>query len=182
MPEAETRETRKSDVGCSGLQFFHARNGLVASGQAKAQMPNVAGEWSVGRPPAVGQLEGLIRSIPMAVFRLTHSVVQPIAMVRADLGYTYVPSLPTITILQGTREKPQASGFLQARSGRWFEGELASSGDCWMHLSLEESEDGSTLSGSARINTKISTRGCRSSLAKDVKKGEPFEYALIRLK
>ena len=62
-----------------------------------------------------------------------------------------------------------------------FEGELTSSG-CWIHLSLEESEDGSILSGSARINTKISTRACRSSLAKSVKNGEPFSYALTRLK
>jgi hypothetical protein len=31
---------------------------------------------------------------------------------------------------------------------------------------LEESEDGSTLSSSTWINTKISTRACRSTLAK----------------
>jgi hypothetical protein len=51
-----------------------------------------------------------------------------------------------------------------------------------MHLSLEESEDGSALSGSARINAKIFTRECRSMLTKSAKKGEPFKYALIRLK
>lgn len=53
---------------------------------------------------------------------------------------------------------------------------------CWMHLSLEKSEDGLTLLGSARINKKLSTDQCRTSLTKEAKKGEPFRYALIRLK
>ena len=98
-------------------------------------------------------------------------------MIRKDLGSTYFPSLPTITISGGV----SGSGFLQPRDGRIFEGELAS-GTCWMHLSLVESEDGSILAGSARINTKISTRACRNVMAKGLKNGEPFGYELIRLK
>jgi hypothetical protein len=107
-------------------------------------------------------------------------------------GNTYFPSRPTITILEGPPDKPRALGFLQPRVGRRFEGELASSiksstatelsfglpsvapGGCWIHLSLEESTDGSILSGSAWINTKISTRACRSSLAKGFTDGVYF--------
>ena len=78
-------------------------------------------------------------------------------MIRVDLGYTYFPSLPTINILIGSQADPTAMGFLQHRSGRQYEGELAAAPGCWLHLSLWESEDGQTLRGSANINTKIST-------------------------
>ena len=114
------------------------------------------------------------------MYALTHTEIPPLAMIRRDLGYTYFPSLPSITITW-ISDKPQVLGFLQAQSGRQFEGELASGG-CWMHLSLEESEDGSTLSGSAWYNTKISTRACRSFLAKPFKKGAPFPYKLDRVR
>jgi hypothetical protein len=70
-------------------------------------------------------------------------------------------------------------GFLQQTVGRHFEGELALSG-CWEHLSLEESEDGTALSGWARINVKRSTRGCLHDLTKESKRGAPFTFALTR--
>jgi hypothetical protein len=163
---------------------------LAAQGLVQGQIADVVGEWT--RPGA----------LPGFVFTLIPSAIPPLAMARRGLGYVY-SSRPTITILEGPRDKPRAFGFLQPQSGRRFEGELASSiksstkadlselslgypslapGGCWIHLSLEESEDGSTLSGSAWINTKISTRACRSSLAKGFKNGEPFPYGLIRLK
>jgi hypothetical protein len=157
----------------------------LAPGLVQGQAPDIAGEWSVVRSPAVGPpsspAEDWIRSLPTAVYSLTDSAIPPLAMVRKDLGYTYFPSQPTITILAGTPDKPYALGFLQSRAGRGFEGELASGG-CWIHLSLEESEDGSILSGSARNNVKISTRQCRSSLVKAYKNGAPFDYALTRLR
>ena len=158
----------------------------------------MTGEWSVARQPS--PLKSWLRALPGAVFTLTPSAIPPLAMVRRGLRYTYFPSRPTITILEGPPDKPRALGFLQPRVGRRFEGELASSiksgtatefsfglpslapGGCWIHLSLEESTDGSTLSGSAWINTKISTVACRSSLAKGFRDGEPFPYGLIRLK
>jgi hypothetical protein len=175
---------------------------FAAQGLVQGQILDVAGKWRVLRPSAVGPssspAESWLPALPEAVFTLTRSVISPLAMVRKDLGYTYFPSLPTITISEGPPDKPRALGFLQLQIGRRFQGELASSvksttgpelsfglpalapGGCWMHLSLEASEDGSTLSGSARINTKISTHGCRSSLAKAFKNGEAFPYALIR--
>ena len=159
---------------------------LAGRGLARAQAPDITGEWSVVRRPAVSESsspsEDWLRALPGAVFTLSHSEVPPLAMVRKNLGYRYSPSLATITISQGQPEKPQALGFLQAQGGRRFEGELAFSSGCWTHLSLEESEEGSSLSGSARINTKISTRACRSTLVEGVKKGEPFSYTLIRLR
>jgi hypothetical protein len=112
---------------------------------------------------------------------LTNSAIPPLAMVRKNLGYTYVPSLPTVTISDEASDNHRAVGFLQAQAGRRLEGELASAG-CWIHLSLEESEDGATISGSARINTKISTRSCRNTMSKEFKNGAPFEYALVRLR
>ena len=150
--------------------------------------------------PSVLTVRSLATSVTWGCFTLTPSVIPPLAMIRRGLGFTYFPSRPTITILEGLPDKPRALGFLQTQVGRRFEGELASSvksatplelsigfpslapGGCWIHLSLEESEDESTLSGSAWINTKISTRACRSNLAKGFKNGEPFPYALIRLK
>jgi hypothetical protein len=144
---------------------------------------DIAGEWQVFRPPPVSPpsspIEDWLRVLPPAVYLLTHSDIPPLAMIRQDLGYAYFPSLPSITITW-ISDKPRVLSFLQAQSGHRFEGELP--GGCWVHLSLEESEDGSTLLGSARINPKISTRDCRSSLAKGFKKGEPFPYKLIRLR
>jgi hypothetical protein len=172
----------------------------------QAQVADVTGQWRVVRQEngtSSSQFEDWLRALPGAVFTLTHSTIPPLAMIRKDLGYSYFPSLPTITILQGQPDKPYAWGFLQPQPSGKFEGELAFSvasvtrhelsqlslgfpalapGGCWTHLSLEESEDGSLLSGTARINTKISTRDCRSSLAKEVRKGAPFKYTLIRLK
>jgi hypothetical protein len=156
---------------------------LLAADWVQGQAPDLAGEWKVARSSAVGPpsspLEEWLRSQPSAVYILSHNTIQPLAMFRKDLGYTYVPSMPTITIFQRT-DTLYPLGFLQTQGGRRVEGELAPSG-CWMHLSLEESEDGSTLEGSARINTKFSTRECRKLLAKEVKKGAPFKYTLIRL-
>jgi hypothetical protein len=92
----------------------------------QGQVADVAGEWRVGA----------------LVYTLRHSVVPPLAMIHKDLDYGYFPSLPTITISGGT-----ALGFLQPTVGRRIEGELAFSEGCWIHLSLEESEDGSTFVG-----------------------------------
>lgn len=170
---------------------------LAIASALQGQVPDVTGEWKPFRPPAVGPssspAENWVCSLPGAVFTLTHSVIPPFAMVRKDLGYVYYPSQPTITITEGTPGKPLALGFLQSQDRRRFQGELAisvksatglelSPGGCWIHLSLEESEDGSLLSGTARINTKISTRQCRSGLVKEFKNGAPFEYALIRVR
>ncbi len=161
---------------------------VAAQGLVQGQVVGVVGEWT--RP---GALRGF-------VLTLIPSEIQPLAMARRGLGYVY-SSRPAITILEGPRDKPRSFGFLQPKAGRRFEGELASSiksstaadlselslgypslapGGCWIHLSLGESEDGSTLSGSAWINTKISTRSCRSDLAKGFKNGEPFPFRLIR--
>jgi hypothetical protein len=127
-------------------------------------------------------LEAWLRTIPGAVFRLTHSALPPLGMLRKDLSYPYSPSSPAIIITQGPPDRLLGSGFLQSQVGHRYEGEFATSGGCWMHLSLEESEDGFTLSGSAWINIKASTRSCRSVLAKEVKKGQPFPSALARLR
>ncbi len=176
---------------------------FAAPGLVQGQIVDVAGKWRVGRSQAVGpsssSFEDWLRALPGSVFSLTPSVIPPLAMIRKDSGYTYLPSLPTVTILEGLPGKPRAFGFLQPQVGRRFEGELASSvksdtgrelsfgypslapGGCWIHLSLECSVDGYSLSGSARINTRISTRGCRNALAKEVKNGGPFPYTLIRL-
>src|SRR5437763_4474 len=89
---------------------IHALNaaGVVlvfATGLLQGQVSDVAGEWRVVRTPAVGPAlspgEDWLRSLPMAVFTLAHSVIPPLAMVRKYLGYTYFPSLPTMTILGG---------------------------------------------------------------------------------
>jgi hypothetical protein len=157
---------------------------LMPRGLVQGQVADVTGQWRVSRQPEVGPskspAEDWLRALPGATFALTHNALPPLAMVRKDLGYTYFPSLPSITISEGTSATPHVLGFLQAQ-GRRFEGELVSGG-CWIHLSLEESDDGSSLLGSARINTKISTRDCRKSLAKSFKNGEPFPYTLVRLK
>lgn len=131
---------------------------LAFASALQGQAPEVTGEWTVFRVPAVGPpstpVEDWVRSLPGAVFTLTHSFIPPLAMVRKDLGYVYYPSQPTITILEGKPDKPLALGFLQPQAGRRFEGELAMSvksatglelapGGCWIPLSLEESEDGS---------------------------------------
>jgi len=137
-------------------------------GAARGQSADLDGEWRVGTAGAI--------------FTLAYSRMPPLAAVRKGLGYTYILSSPVISILQGMPSTPQASGFLQAQGDRRFEGELATSGGCWMHLSLAESEDGSILSGSGTINTKISTRSCRSMLAKEARSGQPFSYTLTRVK
>jgi hypothetical protein len=161
---------------------------VAETGLVQGQVGNLVGEWKVVRQdagslpcPNCSPAENWIRALPGATFIMTPSVIPPLAMVRKDLGYTYTLSSPTITIWSGTPENPSALGFLQLQFGRRFEGELASAG-CWIHLSLEESEDGSTLSGSARINTKISTRSCRNTMSKEFKNGAPFNYALVRLR
>lgn len=151
----------------------------------QGEIPDLTGDWSVTRVPATtpssSPFKEWLNAVPTARFSLTPSVIAPLAMIRKDLGYTYFPSLPSVTISQGFGEKAAVVGFLQHQTDRRFEGELTAGG-CWIHLSLVLSDDGSTLSGSARINTKISTRQCRSGLAKEVKKGQPFSYGLTRLK
>ena len=145
---------------------------------ARGQAPDVVGEWVVGSPSAAdARIDA--RTRPAVVYTLTPNSAPQLAMARKDLGYAYSFSLPTITMLAGTPEKPIALGFLQHHLGRRFEGELATSG-CWMHLTLEASDDGLTLAGSARINLKISTRQCLNILTKDAKKGIPFGYVLSR--
>jgi hypothetical protein len=157
---------------------------LLTAGLVQGQAPDLAGEWRVARSSAVGPpslpLEEWLRSQPSAVYTFSHNTIPPFAMFRKDLGYVYSPSISTITIFERT-DALYPLGFLQTQGDRRVEGELAPGG-CWLHLSLAESEDGSTLLGTARINTKYSTRECRKLLTKEVKKGAPFQYALIRLK
>lgn len=159
---------------------------LGTTASIQAQNLDIIGEWQVVRPPSNGApssaFSAWLRSLPMAVYMITPSNTPPLAMIHNNLGFIYFPSLPTLTILDGgIGDRPRVLGFLQRQVGRRFEGELVSSTGCWTHLSLDESEDGSKLSGSARINTKLSTRECRSALAKEVRKGQPFSYALMRL-
>ncbi len=163
-----------------------------------------------GWPMECGSSFSGSQSIGLAVRRLATNVTwgcfHANAQRRPAPGYDpqgvgiHFPSRPTITISEGLPDKPPALGFLQNQGGRRFEGELASPvksttglelsvglpslapGGCWIHLSLEASEDESTLSGSAWINAKISTCACRSRLAKGFKNGEPFPYSLVRLK
>ena len=66
-------------------------------GLAQRPFADVAGEWRVVRPPAVGPsspLEDWLRELPGAVFALTHSVIPPLAMIRKDLGFTYFRLYP----------------------------------------------------------------------------------------
>ena len=179
---------------------------FVSGGLLHGQDVDLDGLWKVVRTPAVrppsSPLEGWLQALPGAVFTLSPSVIPPLGMIRKDLGHLYAPSSPTTTISDGMPsspssdywmrawlqtlrwmpDMPKALGFVQGQVGRRFEGELAASGGCWVHLSLEESEDGSTLSGMAQVNMKISRRGCFSLLAKGTKKGEPFPYRLMRLR
>ena len=157
---------------------------LVGVGFAQVEVPDLVGEWRVVRKdasvpcPNCSPAQNWIRALPGAVFDLTESVIPPMAMARKDVpNYLYNPSQPSITISDGTH----VLGFLQRQSGRRYEGEFASGG-CWIHLSLEESEDGSMLSGTSRLNTKISTRACLRNMTKDAKRGAPFDYALSRLR
>ena len=140
----------------------------MVTGLIHGQVRDVTGDWRVGAG---------------AVFRLAHSAIPPLAMARNGLGHIYSSSLPAMTISSGASDRPAAQGFLQeqASPGK-FEGELAFAGGCWSHLSLQLSDDGSTLSGTARINTRISSRQCTRSLAREFRKGEPFPYVLIRLR
>src|SRR6266849_6681832 len=105
---------------------------FAAQSLVQGQVADVAGEWSVvRRPPAVtpsaSPFEAWLRALPGAVFTLRPSAIPPLAMIRRGLGYTYFPSRPTITILEGPPDKPRSLGFLQPQVGRRFEGELASS-------------------------------------------------------
>jgi hypothetical protein len=135
---------------------------LTAGAMAQGQSADVAGEWQVVHSPTAtpssssSPLGDWLRALPGAVFTLTHTAVPPLLLMHKDAQYRWIPSSPTITISQGVLGKPAGVGFLQLQADGRFEGELASSGGCWMHLSLQESEDGSTLPGSANINTKIS--------------------------
>src|SRR6266550_3480777 len=60
-------------------------------GLAQEQIRDLAGEWRVGRPPAIGPSSDWLRALPGAVYTLTHSIVPPLGMIRKDLGYTYFP-------------------------------------------------------------------------------------------
>jgi len=99
----------------------------------------------------------------------------------AGFPYTIIENRDSgISIIPGTPSKPSGYGWLQRKANeRSLEGELVLNG-CWLQLSLEESDEGSALLGSARINVKKSNRGCRSLLTKEAKKGEPFQFGLTR--
>ena len=85
-----------------------------------------------------------------------------------------------IGVIPGTKSNPLGYGWLERTGrGRLLKGELVVSG-CWLQLSLEESEDGSTLFGSSRIIVKKSSRRCRSILTKDAKNGAANEFTLLR--
>jgi len=147
---------------------------------------DLAGEWRVvpmqpATPPSTS-FEEWLRAQPGAIFTLTSSASPPLAMIHKDVGYRYFPALPTITISEGPAGKPKALGFLQGLGGHEFQGELGVLPGCWLHLSLKQSQDGHTLSGLARVNTKLSTRECRSALTKNARNGQPYPYTLMRVK
>jgi hypothetical protein len=58
-----------------------------------------------------------------------------------------------------------------------LEGEVVVSALAWI---LEESEQGTVLTGTKRIEVKKSTRRCRSMLTKDAKAGAPNPIKLFR--
>src|ERR1039457_2005592 len=129
----------------------------MAGPMAQGQSADVAGEWQVVHSPtatASSLLGNWLRALPGAIFTLTHTAVPPLLMMHKDAQYQWIPSSPTITISQGAVGKPAGVGFLQLQPDGRYEGELAFSGGCWMHLSLQESEDGSTLAGSANIRSE----------------------------
>lgn len=167
------------------MQPYSSPSRWAAWREGSPQISLVNGRWSTLQRQAHHHHHHSVigfRALPGAVFTLTHTAVPPLLMMHKDAQYRWIPSSPTMTISQGALGKPAAVGFLQLQADGRFEGELASSGGCWMHLSLQESEDGSILAGLANINTRISTRSCKGLLAKEVKKGEPFPYALVRPK
>lgn len=85
-----------------------------------------------------------------------------------------------IDVVPGTPSKPAGYGWLRRNENqRLLDGEVVVAG-CWLQLSLEASEDRSTLAGSARLNVKKSTRGCLRDLTKEARNGARFEFALTR--
>jgi hypothetical protein len=144
------------------IAFTLALTGALVYGQAVG----LAGEWRNGAG---------------VVYTFTDSAVPPVAIALKDLGYScsFNPTTMMVQTAMPFFGKPDGLGFLQHTVGRHFEDELSLSG-CWEHLSLEESEDGTTLSGWARINVKRSTRECRRDLTKEAKQGAPFKFALTR--
>ena len=69
----------------------------------QGQVTDVAGEWRVENH--------------RAIFTLTPSTIPPLAMVHRGLGYTYDPSRPTITILEGQPDKPARIGIPTTAGG-----------------------------------------------------------------
>src|SRR5690349_6890198 len=85
-----------------------------------------------------------------------------------------------IAVIPGSYQKPTGYGWLErTQTAGGLEGEAVSFG-CWFQLSLTESQDGSMLSGTLRINAKKSTRRCRSFLTKEGKAGVPNPITLFR--
>ena len=85
-----------------------------------------------------------------------------------------------INVVPGTYQKPTGYGWLQRTGDQSvLEGEAVTFG-CWFQMSLRESNDGTILSGTLRINAKKSTRSCRSSLTKEGKPGAPSPITLFR--
>jgi hypothetical protein len=85
-----------------------------------------------------------------------------------------------ITVVPGTYQKANGLGWLERTPNPGeFQGEVLIGG-CWVILSLQESAEGTVLSGTLRVNTKKSTRGCRSLITKEAKAGAPSLFKLFR--
>ena len=85
-----------------------------------------------------------------------------------------------ITVIPGTYQKANGLGWLERTSNPGeLQGEVLIGG-CWVILSLRESDEGTVLSGTLRVNAKKSTRGCRSLITKEAKAGEPSPFRLLR--
>lgn len=84
------------------------------------------------------------------------------------------------TVKAGAPDRPNGVGWLQRTSSPGeFYGEMVIDG-CWVVLSLKETEAGEALSGTLRVNSKKSTRGCRSLVTKEARAGEPSPFNLFR--
>jgi hypothetical protein len=87
----------------------------------QGQVADVTGEWSLIRPagvtPSASPLAAWLRALPGTVFTLTPSTIPPLAMVHRGLGYTYFPSRPTITVLEGSPDKPRHWVSCNRKSG-----------------------------------------------------------------
>ncbi len=142
------------------LPLFLAVSLAASPLAAIGQVPNLGGLWAT--PNGAG------------VYRIVDGDTRAIIFAVDDAIY-------------GTGIYGHSLGWLdRTGAGRVFNGELYLSG-CSFHLSLEESEDGTVLSGTSRILDKRSSRQCVSVLNKEARneikkngEGPPSRFTLIR--